>query len=233
MKLLAGSIFLAATQLFGSAQSFLFDVGGAAIPDGDPRGFSDTRTVTLETGLIESVGVTLNVKGGFNGDLYVQLNHAGVFSVLLNQAGLKTTDPVGYSDSGFSVMLSDAALSGDIHSYRFSLFGTHSIPIDGPLTGIWAPDGRPLGSETEASSLARTKMLSEFAGLSADGAWTIFLLDKASGGEAKVQSWGLNIQTIPEPGAVHLLWVGFGFFLLKSQSSRSRHGDINNRRPNY
>lgn len=172
--------------------------------------------------MIGSLSVTLNMRGGFNGDIYAQLTHASGFSVLLNQVGARLTDPLGYSDSGFAVTISDNAISGDIHNYRFALFGSQDVPLDGPLLGNWAPDGRPLGSELNPSDSARTRRLSSFSGLPADGAWTIFLLDQSSGGEATLQSWGLQIQPVPEPTTVSLLVLGTLIFAARKLKSKLR-----------
>jgi|SRR6185503_16015481 len=219
MKSFLGFLFLVAAHLSSSAQSFLFDVGGRPIPDGDPLGVSDTRAIDAGGAFIGSLSVMLNIRGGFNGDIYAQLTHASGFSVLLNQVGARLTDPLGYSDSGFAVTLSDNAVSGDIHNYRFTLFGSEDVPLDGPLLGTWAPDGRPLGSELNPSGTARTRLLSSFVGLPADGAWTLFVADGDSGGEATLRSWGLNIVTVPEPGTWSLMGLGASVLCLVRRCS--------------
>ena len=63
-------------------------VGG--IPDGNPRPWSDTRTVTgiPADGVTQQVTVRLNIAGGCNGDLYGCLNFNGTRVTLLNRPGV-------------------------------------------------------------------------------------------------------------------------------------------------
>ncbi|MCZ7638525.1 MAG: hypothetical protein M5U12_22225 [Verrucomicrobia bacterium] len=67
------------------------------MPDGNPSGWSDTRTLSglPATGLLD-VNVVLSVVGGYNGDLYAYLAHGGGFTVLLNRVGRTADAPFGY-----------------------------------------------------------------------------------------------------------------------------------------
>src|SRR5688572_4200414 len=86
------------------------------VPDGNTTGWADTRTISGLAEEISDVNVTLNVSGGYNGDLYVYLQHDSGFSVLLNRVGRTTTTPFGYGDAGLNVTFNDdAAQTTDIH----------------------------------------------------------------------------------------------------------------------
>ena len=102
-----------------------------AVPDNDVSGFSDTRIVSSAITNISSLIVTLNISGGYNGDLYCYLSHDGGLAVLLNRVGRSLSSPFGYGDSGFQVRLDDNAPNGDIHTYG-SVLG---LAAGSPLTG--------------------------------------------------------------------------------------------------
>jgi hypothetical protein len=167
------------------------------IPDGDPAGWSDTRTVSGLAGPIASVAVTLSVSGGWTGDYYAFLSHAGGFAVLLNRVG-RTAAPggdAGYSDAGLQIRLEDSATNGDVHQYR-NVSG-YGLLIGG--NGSFVPDGRNVSPWSAVDTDAATQRLNQFAGLNANGDWTLFLADLSNGAQGAVQSWGLTITPVPEP----------------------------------
>jgi hypothetical protein len=181
--------------------------------DGNPVGISDTRTIDSSIISIEDVNVTISLVnssqgGAFNGDYFVSLSHESGYAVLLNRVGVRPGDgpaAVGYSDNGFNVTLDDQALAGDIHVYRFTLFGSHTVPIDPearePLTGTWAPDGRHPLDGPPFPDTPRNALLSSFNGLPASGDWTLFVADLNGTATATLTGWGLEITgaAIPEP----------------------------------
>src|SRR5437867_245572 len=62
---------------------------GGSIPDGNPTGWSDSRTLSgISDFNIIDVQVKLNISGGYNGDLYGYLSHSGVLVPLLNRVGV-------------------------------------------------------------------------------------------------------------------------------------------------
>jgi subtilisin-like proprotein convertase family protein len=179
---------------------------GGLIPDGSLTGWSDTRTVSGPAGAISDVSVTLNLSGGWNGDLYAYLVHSSGFAVLLNRVGRDNSSGPGYSTSGMSsVVLNDAATGGDAHLV--------SAPATG---GSYQPDGRnisPLASQSSFQSASRTALLSSFNGLNMNGSWTLFLADVSGGDQTAVTSWGLDIASVPEPrslieGSLAVLFLG-------------------------
>jgi hypothetical protein len=173
-----------------------------AIADNTLTGIAETHWLgglELENLRVREIEVVLQVAGGWNGDLYAQLSHNGVSSVLLNRVGVSSTDPFGYSDAGFSVTFADAAPRGDIHWYR-NVLAVEGLDLRaGPLTGTWAPDGRPFGLALDPASQYRAATLNVFADMPVTGNWTLFLADLSAGGQAQWLGWGLRIDYIPEP----------------------------------
>src|SRR5215470_16537192 len=86
---------------------------GGTIPDANPTGWYDSRSVNLagmfgplrpgETTDVRSINVTLNISGGYNGDLYAYLVHSSGFAVLLNRSGRTGANGFGYGDAGFGI----------------------------------------------------------------------------------------------------------------------------------
>jgi len=185
------------------------------IPAGNLSGWSDTETISGETGVIGSVSVNLDISGGFNGSLYGYLEYDGVIVTLLNRVGVSSGNSFGYGDSGFDITLSSSAVN-NIHSYQS---GSYSLNGSGQLTGTWAPDGNtvsPISSPSSFNSNPGGTGLNYLNGLNPDGTWTLFLADVVSGGGApQVISYGIDITTVPEP--VNLaLGIFAGLFILGS-----------------
>jgi subtilisin-like proprotein convertase family protein len=216
-----------------SAQATLYDSGFANngnIPDGNPTGWSDTRTVSGLGTLIQSLSVTLNLSGGYNGDLYAYLSYDGTKLVLLNRVGVGTgsspTFTFGYSGAGFSsLVLQDGGVNGDIHTYG-----------GGVGTGTYSADGRAVSpvvnNSADATALygtSRDTFNSKFGGLNPNGDWTLFIADMSGGGgQTHVDSWGLNITAVPEPVNVALGVFGVvlaGCGIVRRLCVRSRQPD--------
>jgi subtilisin-like proprotein convertase family protein len=201
--LLILGLWLNAACVQAAVESYTF-TGTQTIPDANPTGLNDTRTISSSAITeISSVIVTLNISSGYNGDLYAYLRYgqgsSAPLSILLNRVGKESSSPtdLGYGDSGFQIRFSDSAANGDIHTYR-TVVGT---PTTGqPLTGDWQVDGR---SEHPAAGLTSDSrnadnFLSAFNGVSANGDWTLFIADVSSGGVSQLNSWGLEITAVPE-----------------------------------
>ena len=166
-----------------------------AIPDGDPSGLASTQTLIFSSiPNFSDLTITLNITGGFNGDYYAYLvNNTGGFAVLLNRVGKTASNPVGYSDSGFSITLSDAS-PNNIHTYQ-----TVSDPGGGTLTGTWAPDGRNVDPSvvTDTSPISATP--SSFSSeRTPSGTWTLLLADLDYGEQGTLQKWTLTVTAISE-----------------------------------
>jgi subtilisin-like proprotein convertase family protein len=180
---------------------------GAAIPDGNPVGFQTSLAVSGVAGAISALTVTLDITGGFNGDLYAYLvSPQGQLAVLLNRPGVSADNAFGYDDAGLSLTLADAALN-NVHDYGA---GTYSVNGAGQVTGVWQADGRNVDPQSAGSVLAATATtsgLGQFAGDNANGTWTFFIADLgAGGGTAQLNSVMISVMTVPEPQA----WVILG-----------------------
>jgi hypothetical protein len=196
--------------------------GGGIIPDGNEAGWTDSRQVTGLGAAIESVSISLDISGGFNGDLFAFLSHGGVMIPLLNRPGMgittPTSSPFGYGDAGFNIVLSSSA-SRDVHWYQQSV-----DPAGGQLTGLWQADGRivdplsePEGFDTSAGRLS----LDAYSGTDGNGNWTLFIADLSTGGgSARVNSWSLEITPVPEPAAPLLALLGSVLTIVARRSSR-------------
>lgn len=207
--------FLTAMLLLALARSAQADffqtffIGGAQVPDGNLVGWSDTRTVSGVSGSISNVSVTLDLSGGWNGDLYAYLVHDTGFAVLLNRVGRDTGNAAGFGTAGMNLTLSDAAVLGNIHSV--------STPAP---SGVYQPDGRNIDPRSLPADFGNplnpTALLGSFNGVNPNGNWTLFVADVQSGDVTQVASWGLNIALVPEPSSLVLFLGGvIGLYRLK------------------
>ncbi len=178
-----------------------------AIPDGDPAGFTDTHTVSGTVGAINNVSVTLNLSGGYNGDLYgylVQQSADGsvTASILLNRVGSTVGNPYGSSASGMSVTLTGDTTQGyaNIHDV--------AAPVN---NGIYLADGRAVDPNGNVAGASSTAGLNVFDGKNANGTWTLFLADVSPIGQSTLVSWSLDISVVPEPTTYAL--IGFGLLV--------------------
>lgn len=181
-----------------STSAALYNSGfenGGLIPDGNLSGWSDTRTVSGLLPVIDSVSVTLNLSGGYNGDLYAYLSYGGSQLVLLNRVGVGTgTEPTysfGYSGAGFTgLVLQDGA--SDIHTYG-----------GGVGSGTYSADGRdvsPLAAPATLYGTSQDTFAGTFGGANPNGDWTLFFADvSVGGGQSQLLDWSLDITAVPEP----------------------------------
>lgn len=200
---------LVTVWLAGAAPATLINYSSGtlstAIPDGNPVGVTFSDTVG-NSAAIENVDVTLNISGGYNGDLYGYLvlnNGSGSYmSVLLNRVGTTSGNAAGYGDAGMNVTLSGLG-GNDIHLYQ-NYTPTY---VGGQLTGTYGADGRTADPATVTDASARTAGLDALNGQSAAGTWTLFLADLSGGGQSTLVSWGMEISVVPEP----VTWALAGF----------------------
>lgn len=219
VNLLAAAASLSAVH----AQVFTFGGLNLDIPDSDPNGVFDERTISTSTTAVGQLAVNLTITGigggAFNGDLYATLAHTlpdnstTLFSVLLNRPGRRAADEGGYSDNGFSVTFDDVAGLGDVHNYRLVLGGNHDTALGGALTGTWKADGRVIDPSSGGSTFDATSPtggLGVFQGVDPNGSWRLFVADlgEFTGGTARLDSWQLQISAplvpVPEPAEVAL-----------------------------
>ena len=172
-----------------------------AIPDGSTLGITETETISSDVGdaAINNVDVTLNIRGGYNGDLYGYLvlqsaDSSTTTAILLNRVGSTASDPFGAAGSGFDVTLTGGATanSGDIH--------TAAETAGAALTGTYLADGRSVSPLTVTDGSPRTAGLDTLNGADANGTWTLFLADLSEGGgQSTLVSWTLGVSVVPEP----------------------------------
>jgi subtilisin-like proprotein convertase family protein len=175
------------------------------VPDNNPSGLATAFTVSGVSGAISNVTVSLDVTGGFNGDLYAYLvGPNGGFAVLLNRSGVSGTSTYGYSDAGFNVTLSDAS-ANNIHFYQNFL-----NPGGGQLTGTYAPDGENISPLSSPASFPTTPTatLSSFENTDANGQWVFFIADLSPGGQSTLQNLVVTILTVPEPSTLVIASLG-------------------------
>lgn len=201
--------------------------GSQALPDNDPSGWTYTFTPSAPVADVTDVNVTLQIDGGFNGDLFAYLVHAGGYAVLLNRTGRDTGLIYGYSDPGFSITLDDEAplvggvTAPDIHVYQ-SL--SPSYDGNGRLTGLWQPDARTADPASVVAGSPRTAYLSSLDGLTSDGSWTLFLADMSPGGVSTVEGFSIDVTQIPEPSALGLAFA-VGLVAWRIRRWRTRPSD--------
>ncbi len=188
-----------------------------AVPDFDFNGVANTIQVSgLGANPIADVNVSLQLAGGWNGDYYAYLWHAGQSAVLLNRVGRTGTNPDGYSNGGFgpnalggSFTLDDQAVA-DVHRYQAGAYDLYA----GKVTGTWQPDGRRLDPEATGAEFdlaLRPAMLNVFNGLDANGAWSLYLMDASPGAVGRLVSWEITVAQVPEPGSAALAAVAAGW----------------------
>lgn len=186
--------------------------GAQVIPDNNASGVAFSFNVSAGGPLIiTNVTVSLNLVGGWNGDLYAYLSHGSGFSVLLNRLGRTAGNSAGSGVSGMTLSLADSYLND-----------VHTAP-NNPLTGNWAPDGRFVDPFAAVDTDARTAFLSSFNGLDANGTWTIFFADVAPLATSSLQSWTVNLgvaPVVPEPSGAALFGLACLFYTTRRGWSR-------------
>ena len=219
-KTLAGllTLVLAGTASATIVDTYTSGTLNLALPDNNPAGLSLSHTTTTaNANLINEVDVTLNLSGGYNGDLYGYLlfqptgDGSATTSILLNRVGRTGASGYGDATSGFNITLSgDTTQSyANIHSAG----GTAGAVV----SGTYLADGRAISPTGDFTGVSSTAGLNIMNGNNANGTWTLFLADMSAGDQSTLVSWGLDISVVPEPvtyalgifgGALALLVLG-------------------------
>jgi len=166
----------------------IFNSGGAVgtIADGNPVGSVFVGNVSdIPAGqLVGALTLSLNISGGYNGDLYAYLVAPnGTLVSLLNRPGVGA-NVFGASGAGMNITLQDGAgTQGSIQGVTSSVVLSGTYNAAGSLAGV--------------------------NGSVADGTWTLYFADLSSGGGTSVlNSWSLGITPVPEPVNVALAMFG-------------------------
>ena len=203
-----------------SATNFTFSVN-QWVPDANVNGLSMTTNLSITGGTISDVTLSLDITGGYNGDLYAFLaGPNGGFAVLLNRVGVDAASSFGYGNQGFNIVLSDSA-ANDVHYYQSVGYALNG---NGQLTGTWVPDGRNIDPKSAPSlfgSTAPSALLSSFNGMDPNGEWTLFVADLSTGAQSQLLSWSLDVITVPEPSV--LAFGIMGLWLLAGMRKISGH----------
>jgi subtilisin-like proprotein convertase family protein len=207
--LLAGMNLSAQTPVTNS----YFQNVSSIVLDDNPNGVLSTINVSGLLGTVSDVSVSLNITGGYNGDLYAYLvDPTGNFAVLLNRVGVGGSDWFGYGDTGFDVMYTTTA-TDNIHFYQ-NIPG-YNLNGSGQLTGTWAADGRHIDPNTQVSppwvfdTASTTNTINLFLGNSPNGDWTLFVADMSGSFQSTWINWELDMITVPEPASIQFL-TAFG-----------------------
>lgn len=197
MKLIA---LLALLPLTSQAATTISDtwIVNNQVPDNSPIGLSDTRMLVSDVTSIESVEVSLDLFGGWAGDLYAYLSHGSGFSVLLNRPGRTASVDEGSGVVSMLVQISDLGAS-DIHT---------ALPSSGTGIGMFQPDGRNIDPDFSLDTTPRSALFDSFYGLNANGAWTLYIADVASGDTMTLNSWSLKVSGVPEPSVAMMALLG-------------------------
>ncbi len=147
---------------------------GGTIPDGSPLGATFGGTVSDLSGeKVGSLTVSLNISGGYNGNLYAYLVAPnGTMVQLMNMPGVSSSTPFGNAGAGMNITLQDGA------------------------TAITA------GSNLSGGTYAAAGSLLNFSGSTANGTWELYFADEVNGGgsgPSVLNSWSLDIEPVPEP----------------------------------
>jgi subtilisin-like proprotein convertase family protein len=193
-------VCLAGTAITAPAGLYSSWTGTQTIPDNNGSGLAYSFNLSDPLVSITGIAVTINLTGGYNGDLYAYLSHGDGFAVLLNRVGRTSTSDNGYSTAGFAVTFTDSA-TGDIHNYQ-SLSPTYNE--SGQLTGIWGADGRYVDPTVALDTSPRTATLANFNGQNPNGDWTLYLRDVSPGSISTLNSWTVDVSAVPEPVNVAL-----------------------------
>ncbi len=196
------------------AQASVYDetyTVNTTIPNGNPVGVTFSETVSsadLPAGsVISDLTVGLNVSGGYNGGLVAYLvSPNGTLVSLLNQPGVSGSNPFGYGGSGLNITLAD---------------GNTSIQSASETPGV-----------VFTGTYGAAGTLSSVNGSVADGDWTLYFANLASGtgsGNSELVSWTLNLTAVPEPADMALalfaglltLWWGLGSLWNSSRANRT------------
>jgi subtilisin-like proprotein convertase family protein len=203
---------LALVQPARGSLSFNYNGGGdytassstsVTIPDYPGGGVGYALNFGASGLTLANITVSLNITGGYNGDLYSYLaSPNGTVLVLLNRVGASGSSAYGFSTAGMNVTLNDSGAL-DIHAVN--------IPGNG---GIYRADGQN-GSPFATSSLNANGGSATFGNTfvgggnnNPTGTWTLFFADCSPGSISILNGFTVDITAVPEPVNAALMVFG-------------------------
>lgn len=212
------------TAAASSAMAAVFSAADntvSAIPDGSSAGLARSLNITAPADqFIIGMDVNLNLgatSGGtaYLGDLFIYVTNGSSLAVLANRPGSRSGTTFGYDDNqSMNVTFSSTAVT-DFHSYRLATTGSNATALISALTGTWSADGRVTDPTSVLDTDPRTAQLGIFNGTTANGTWSLFAADVATGATHQINSWSVSLTTVPEPGAFAILLASFSAGLLR------------------
>ena len=188
---------------------------GQIIPDNDATGVAYALNFGATALTISDIKISLNISGGWNGDLYAYLAHGSDYVVLLNRVGASTSGADGYGTSGLNILLEPVTTHAGI-------VDIHTIQTPASSPTAYAADGRAIYTDT-----SRLQTLDVLLNGDPNGSWTLFFADRAAVSTSTLNSWELDITAIPEPVSVALACFAALFLvvtLIRSSWVRQRPG---------
>ena len=188
------------------SQTFNSGASVGTIADGNQVGQSFTGQFTAANSWdqVVAAAVTLNISGGYNGDLYAYLVAPnGTLTMLLNQSGNLTGS--GLTSVTLTSLVMDGSqiqvngAPGGAQTFTASTEGNIQSANDSgsALTGTYQPmDSLLYQSISSAQNTGPT-------GPNANGTWTLFFADmtpdEGGNGNHTLTSWTLDLAVVPEP----------------------------------
>lgn len=156
------------------------------IPDNSPVGVGYGFNFTTAGLNVSDITLTINLSGGFNGDMYGYLQHNGTLVELITPTTLSANAQVGSTinislASGFQAALSSATA------------------VDLAQGGL---------------TFAAVGNFNNFVGMDAAGLWTLYFADHGAGDQMTLNSFTLSMTAIPVPEPQTWAMLGGGFAVL-------------------
>jgi subtilisin-like proprotein convertase family protein len=203
LGILLGSSRLALGGLSFSTSDGSTYVGGASglnqiIPDNNPSGVAYSINFGAVGQTIGNISVSLNLNGGYNGDLYAYLSNGSQTTTLFNQI---SGSP---NSSGFNVTL-----------------------VEGTANPIQTVTGFGAGTVLSGVTYTANQDLAAFNNTDPNGNWVFFVADLNAGDTSTLNAFSVNITAVPEPvngalvltvAALLLRYALRKFFFAKKQS---------------
>ena len=165
---------------------------GQVIPDNNPSGVAYALDFGATGLTIGDIKISLDISGGWNGDLYAYLSHGSDYAVLLNRVGAASSGADGYGTSGLNILLEPVTTHAGI-------VDIHTIQSPALSPTAYAADGRAAHTDT-----SRPQTLDVLLNGDPNGTWTLFFADRAAVSSSTLNGWSLDITAIPEPVNVAL-----------------------------